>query len=216
MGLGRKSRFYGNQIWEKWSEEDLYGFLRAEYEEGFPGIDYPSRAKVRELVCDNVSVLDVGCSTGVEYEGFKKYGPYVKYTGVDFTPNSVRIAAKLFPEVPFLMGDIRALPFSAKSFDVVLARHIFEHLPEIERALGELLRVARQKVIIVFFLELQNLRGLEKRDENLEGDKIFDWTYDRSYFYEFLRSCRQINEYRYQGRCALLPSQHEMILEAYL
>ena len=36
-------------------------------------------------------------------------------------------------------------------FDFVFARHILEHLPKFQEGLGEILRVARKHVVIVFF-----------------------------------------------------------------
>lgn len=214
---GGKSGAYGSEIWEAWSEEDHYSFLRARSsKEGLEGVDYRSRAKVRELLEEGTSILDVGCNTAVEYEGLQKYGPRVKYVGADFTKKAVRIAKRLFPETPFCVSDARALPFADRSFDVVIARHLLEHMPEAASPVREFLRVARRKVIIVFFLELQNLSGRERRDENFEGKQVFDWTYDRSFFYELLRDCPKVVEHRFQGKSEYFPDRHELVLEAFV
>jgi len=49
-----------------------------------------------------------------------------------------------------VVGDVRALPFDDDAFDVVLALDLLEHVPHADRgrALGELGRVARRRVIV--------------------------------------------------------------------
>jgi hypothetical protein len=49
-----------------------------------------------------------------------------------------------------VVGDVRALPFEDRSFDVVLALDLLEHVPHADRAkaLDELGRVARRRVIV--------------------------------------------------------------------
>ena len=49
----------------------------------------------------------------------------------------------------FTNGDGAILPYRDKSFEIVLARHVLEHLPEPIKALREWKRVARNRVIIM-------------------------------------------------------------------
>ena len=49
----------------------------------------------------------------------------------------------------FTNGDGTSLPYRDKSFDIVVARHVLEHIPEPLKALREWKRVARNRVIVM-------------------------------------------------------------------
>ncbi len=50
--------------------------------------------------------------------------------------------------LPGAFGDIAALPFPDRSFDLVLAIEVLEHVPRPEEAMRELARVARRDVVL--------------------------------------------------------------------
>ncbi len=85
------------------------------------------------------SVLEVGVGDGVTC-GYLSRNTEIAYTTVD-------IADDVGADV---IGSITALPFADKSFDVVCAFEVLEHLPfeKLDTSLSELARVARKKVII--------------------------------------------------------------------
>jgi len=68
-------------------------------------------------------------------ESFGDYGAWVRPPATEATR---------------VVGDVRALPFEDRSFDVVVALDLLEHVPHADRgrALGELGRVARRRVIV--------------------------------------------------------------------
>ncbi len=91
------------------------------------------------LGLEPATVLEVGVGDRV-FGNFIKNNTPVSYTSVD-------VAEDLHPDV---VGSILKLPFPDKSFDVVCAFEVLEHLPfeEFSQAVAELSRVARTHVVI--------------------------------------------------------------------
>jgi ubiquinone/menaquinone biosynthesis C-methylase UbiE len=94
------------------------------------------------------SVLDVGCGPGIDmFEMARIIGAEGRLVGVDaseFMVAEARRRAKdfVFP-ITFEVGDVYALPFPDRSFDVCCAQRVLEHLDEPVRALSEMKRVVR-------------------------------------------------------------------------
>jgi ubiquinone/menaquinone biosynthesis C-methylase UbiE len=96
------------------------------------------------------SVLEVGCgSDAVLRDLARRVAPAGRAVGVDPSPVMLQIAGELAGEaglgevIELREGDARALPFPNGAFDVVLAATALSHVPDGERAVPELLRVAR-------------------------------------------------------------------------
>ena len=51
--------------------------------------------------------------------------------------------------VEYVHGSVTELPFADNEFDTVVCTHVLEHIPDVHRALAELRRVARDRLIIV-------------------------------------------------------------------
>lgn len=130
------------------------------YGEG-PGCE--TRIMVGNFINDGESVLDVGCGPGWNMEHFAQYSPEVKlYKGVDYSARFVRVANKRRKEnldekfstakvLPFELQDCRNLQEPDKSWDVVILQDVLEHTNGYEQTVREALRVARKRVIVVFW-----------------------------------------------------------------
>jgi malonyl-CoA O-methyltransferase len=81
-------------------------------------------------------LLDVGCGTA---RRLNDTGATLA-VGVDLTPEMLE---QSHGTSPIAAADVRALPFSAHSFDVVWCRLVIGHVQEMERAYAELARVCR-------------------------------------------------------------------------
>lgn len=103
-----------------------------------------------------VKVLELACGSANDYRFFDSYGiaGFLDYTGIDLNETNIVNALQHYPDVNFEVGSILDLPYADDSFDYVLAFDIFEHLSlaAMHQALGEAKRVARQGIVIAFFI----------------------------------------------------------------
>lgn len=97
-----------------------------------------------------LKILDVGCGGGFLTNALAKEGHQV--TGIDLSLGSLRIAKDRdeTKNVSFLEGDARQLPFISKSFDVVCAMDLLEHVEEPSRVIKEAARVLKPGGLFFF------------------------------------------------------------------
>lgn len=87
-------------------------------------------------------VLEFGSSYGHILLGLARLFPEVQFVGIDFVPQSVRLARKHAKDlglgnVEFLEGDLSALP-GAGEFDCIIAAEVLEHIRDYHGALEAL------------------------------------------------------------------------------
>lgn len=123
-----------------WSKENIL-----QKQKGY--FDYASRRMFDRLLPDiaNRTVLDVGCGLGMMMDYFLSRGNRV--FGIDITPESVRENKNR--GLKCLESDARHLPFGDNVFDLVYSLGVIEHVPEIELALQEKVRVVKPGGTIV-------------------------------------------------------------------
>jgi len=94
---------------------------------------------------DGESVLDVGCGTGSLSFALKARCKSSIVRAVDFSPVRVAHAVQRNrdPGLTFEVGDACGLRFADASFDRVLAQLVLHFVPQPERAVAEMRRVAR-------------------------------------------------------------------------
>ncbi len=89
-------------------------------------------------------VLDVGCGTGELEWLHLQAQPQQSMTGIDLAEAMVAVARQkcaAFPQVSFQVGTAEALPYSDRSFDVIVSASAFHYFPDPLAALTEMKRV---------------------------------------------------------------------------
>lgn len=105
-------------------------------------------------------LLEVGCGTGLILERLAPHCRSAK--GVDLSPGMLEPAKARGLDVQ--VGSATELPFDDDAFDVVCSFKVLAHVPEIEQAMREMLRVTRPGGYVL--AEMYNplsLRALVKR-----------------------------------------------------
>ncbi len=93
------------------------------------------------------TMLDVGCGTGYFSRRFARESG-LKVTGVDIDPDMLAVAAGKAPDVEFAVSDAEKLPFADASFDYVVAVASLCFVAHETRAVREMVRVARRRVVL--------------------------------------------------------------------
>lgn len=116
--------------------------------------------EVKQLIIERLdlkpgmSVLDVGCGTGDDAREIASIvGPNGRVVGIDLSEalvaESKKRAAGSGLAVEFRIGDIRKLDFPDESFDCVRTDRVLMFVPEIEKAISEIIRVMRPEGRVV-------------------------------------------------------------------
>ncbi|HWE56611.1 MAG TPA: methyltransferase domain-containing protein [Acidimicrobiales bacterium] len=138
----------GDALWEEnagWWQAGFTEGADAEYEEQI----LPMLASWLEGAG---RVLDVGCGEG-QVGRLAARSPHAELVvGVDPTAAQVVEAARRGGGVKVGRAGAAALPFSAGTFDAVVACLVFEHIEEVDRAIAEVARVLRPGGRFLFLL----------------------------------------------------------------
>lgn len=101
----------------------------------------------RHRLPDAPLVLDVGCGTGEISSRLATELPRARVTGVDLLEPHLALARRRYTalgdRLTFTQADAFELPFAARSFDLVVCRHMLQAVPHPEKVLAEMVRVAR-------------------------------------------------------------------------
>lgn len=105
-------------------------------------------------------VLEVGCGTGLILERLATFARTAR--GIDLSPGMLEKAKERGLDVQ--EGSVLALPYADASFDVCCSFKVLAHVPDIQGALREMLRVTRPAgVVLAEFYNPQSMRALLKR-----------------------------------------------------
>lgn len=118
----------------------------------FVDVIHLSEIVKRSGVRKDQRVLDVATGAGFLALEFAKKADTV--IGCDLTRNMLLKACEKekthgLKNTGFLLSDVESLPFPDESFDIVSCRFAFHHFPDPQKALLEMKRVCRDKLVLV-------------------------------------------------------------------
>jgi ubiquinone/menaquinone biosynthesis C-methylase UbiE len=91
-----------------------------------------------------LSVLDVGSGNGYLLEQLSTLNTWARIAGVDVAPSE-----KVAVNFESYAGALPKLPFKDNEFDIVTCTHVIEHVLNAPASAKELIRVAREMVLVV-------------------------------------------------------------------
>lgn len=97
----------------------------------------------------NAKILDLGCGNGISARLLNQANYDV--VGTDISSLFLEEARNWEnPKLRYQVCDVLELPFDNESFDVICSNELIEHLPDVETALKEMIRVVRKggKVVL--------------------------------------------------------------------
>ena len=147
------------------------------------------------------SALDVGCGEGVLTERFAQRLGSGHVVGVDLDDPKLRAewAKRAQPNLQFRALEGPDLPFAKNEFDIACAIEVLEHVPDPERTLAEMVRVAGSHVLVSvprepLWRSLNMLRGAYVRQLGNTPGHVNHWS--RGAFLDFVNRHGQIEAIR--------------------
>ncbi|PNY82052.1 class I SAM-dependent methyltransferase [Deinococcus koreensis] len=107
------------------------------------GPDLEDAVDARLVLHGDEALLDVGTGPGDFPGRLRAAGHRGRLVGADLSAGMVATAQANHPGVEYVQASADALPFADQTFDVLTARHMLYHVPDVPAALSEFRRVLR-------------------------------------------------------------------------
>lgn len=136
---------------------------------------------VKELTPGNA--LDIGSGEGVLTSLLRQLG--VQVTCLDLSLSYLERVRSRRVGASMIQGDCAALPFASRSFDLILALDIVEHVPLYEQAIRECARVSRKGIVLSTSTDghhrtLARLVGIDVEAEDLKVGHLHVYKYSKA------------------------------------
>ena len=150
-------------------------------------------------------LLDAGCGTATFYDTLRQLRVGTAYTGADTCNYFLKTGRER--GISIIDADIRRIPVVDGAFDIAFSRHTFEHQPNVENIMNELIRVGRHEMCHIFFIK--PLVGDDKK-EIMNWDSttnLYHNTYTQKGIESALRAHSKVNTWKWvdinDQECAL-------------
>jgi len=129
-----------------------------------------------------IKILNIGCGPGRSSQYLSNFG---EVTSIEYDKECCEFASKM-TGLEIINGSITELPFADKSFDLVCAFDVIEHVEDDQLAVSEMKRVAKEDAVLLItvpaFMSLWSHHDVInhhfKRYKSNEIEKLFDYNTD--------------------------------------
>jgi len=129
------------------------------------------------ITLDGLSLLDVGCGTGISTAFFNNR---CHCTGIDPSKGLLDLAKK---GPKYILAEAEKLPFNDNSFDIIISLTSIQNFNDLEKATDEMRRVLNRGFLIISFLKrAPNKTQIERALRGFEKLSIVKETKDIIYF----------------------------------
>jgi SAM-dependent methyltransferase len=130
---------------------------------------------VKLVAKDATTYLDLACGGGYYSVIVRRTAPSLKYVGADYSAAMVEKARENYPGVDFLVQDATNTTFDDRSFDAVMLSGALEHIPNYEKAIAELCRVADKYIVLhrALITEGSEIRHTKGSQYNIVTPRIY-------------------------------------------
>jgi ubiquinone/menaquinone biosynthesis C-methylase UbiE len=117
--------------------------------QGKPPIVFQAmKAAMHPITKPNLSVLEIGCSTGYYYEILEYLlNMQINYTAGDYSFPMIQMAKDYYPNVSFHVFDGAFLPYADQSFDIVISSCVLLHTPDYQAQILETARITKDYIV---------------------------------------------------------------------
>ena len=100
-----------------------------------------------DVITSDMSLLEIGCSSGFYSEVLQISKVPLKYFGCDYSNAFINLAREKYPDLHFQVEDATHLSYPDFSFDIVVSGCCILHIPEYVKAIKETTRVSKSYCI---------------------------------------------------------------------
>jgi len=155
-----KKSIVTKSTWKQW---DKFSVMEEPFRFNHKSHQYITDFLLKEMGNSPFSLLDCGVLSAVTYRKIQEAKLNVKYTGIDIGKKIIADCRRRFPDIDWRILDVQNLKLDDNSYDIVLIRHLLEHLPYYDKAIKEAKRVAKKYVLLCLFFPLGNKDELRKK-----------------------------------------------------
>lgn len=141
---------------------------------------------------DKAYFIDFGCGPGHTTK-FLFYNGIKNIIGIDLSPEMVKVATRLSPNIQFEQADLLQLKYPDNSFDAAIAFYAIVHFDydQLKRAFSEIKRVLKNGSELLFSFHVGN--EIIKVEQFLGENVNVDF-----YFFETQKIINQLDELNYE------------------
>lgn len=133
-----QNKFAEIKFFDRFDKQGGYDVLE---ESGYRKILNFMKGKIKKR--DGMTIVDMGCGTGVFTSFLSEEYPHAHIIGLDIAKGCIKRAKVDYPDLDFVAGDVEKTKFKKGSFDVVWYSGILHHFLDFSKVAKEAFRILK-------------------------------------------------------------------------